>query len=104
MLPRIKTIWLEVEAIPLYKDQPLKKEVENFLNDNGFVNVISTVNHIAGDQFWINMEYLRYKKRRVRRKLFIIKMNNINIKNSILTFIRMTRYKLKIRTRLKKLF
>ncbi len=29
---KIKMVWMEVENIPLYKNQPLKNEVEHFIN------------------------------------------------------------------------
>lgn len=54
MLKNIRSIWLEVEAVELYKGQPLKSDVENFMKKNGFIKLIDTVNEVAGDQFYIN--------------------------------------------------
>jgi FkbM family methyltransferase len=56
-IERIKLIWLEVEAIELYKDQPLKKEVEKFMSDHNFYKIKDTVDSIAGDQLYINLNH-----------------------------------------------
>lgn len=58
----IKMIWLEVENIDLYKNQPLKKDVENFMMSNGFSLIKDTVNNIAGDQLWVNYNFFMRKK------------------------------------------
>lgn len=62
MLSKIKMIWMEVENIELYKNQPLKTDVESFLKKNGFTKVKDTVNQIAGDQLWVNLNYFPKKK------------------------------------------
>ena len=59
---RTKAIWLEVENIELYKNQPLKKEIEKFMKNNGFYLVKSTVNNIAGDQLYINSRLVSHAK------------------------------------------
>ncbi|MDB5145726.1 MAG: hypothetical protein JWQ66_4439 [Mucilaginibacter sp.] len=51
---KIKSIWLEVEKISLYENQPLKRDVELFMKANGFVKIIDTVGNISGDQFYVN--------------------------------------------------
>jgi FkbM family methyltransferase len=61
-LSKVKMIWLEVENISLYKDQPLKNEVELFLMSNNFHKIKDTVNHIAGDQLWVNFDFFPLKK------------------------------------------
>lgn len=53
MLKKIKAIFLEVEAIELYKNQPLKKDIERFMLSNGFIKVVDTVDKVSGDQLWI---------------------------------------------------
>jgi FkbM family methyltransferase len=58
MLQHISTIWMEVERVALYKHQPLKHDVEKFMRDHGFELVLSTVSHIAGDQFWVNRSFV----------------------------------------------
>ena len=54
---KVKIIWMEVEAIRLYKNQPLKDEVEYFMNNKNFINVLDTVNQVSGDQLYINSLY-----------------------------------------------
>jgi FkbM family methyltransferase len=58
----IKMIWLEVENMELYKNQPLKNDVEVYLSSKGFIKIKDTVNHIAGDQLWVNYNYFPRKK------------------------------------------
>jgi FkbM family methyltransferase len=58
----IKMIWLEVENMELYKNQPLKSDVESFLNQNGFHKIKDTVNAVSGDQLWVNYYYFPRKK------------------------------------------
>ena len=60
-ISKIKMIWLEVENIELYKNQPLASDVEHFLLVNGFSKIKDTVNHIAGDQLWVNYTYFPKK-------------------------------------------
>ena len=57
-------IWLEVEAIELYKGQPLKKDIEHFLTGNGFIKIEDTVYSESGDQFWVRREYIYKEKGR----------------------------------------
>lgn len=57
MLKNIKSIWLEVEKVPLYEGQALKTDIENFLIKNNFKLILNKVNHIAGDQFWVRQDY-----------------------------------------------
>lgn len=42
MMEHIRAVWLEVERIALYEDQPLKDEVEAFMRRPGFVLAFST--------------------------------------------------------------
>lgn len=56
-LKRIKMIWMEVEAIELYRGQPLKEEVEIFMSKNGFDLIKDTVNDVSGDQLYINRRF-----------------------------------------------
>ncbi|PWG05288.1 FkbM family methyltransferase [Polaribacter aquimarinus] len=57
MLKNVKSIWLEVEKVPLYEGQALKSDIEEFLINNNFKLILSKVNHIAGDQFWVRQDY-----------------------------------------------
>lgn len=72
-IENIKSIWLEVESRPLYKNQPLKNDIENFLVEKGFSKVFEEVNSTAGDQLYVNTKYFSdFKKYN----------NNINQPNS----------------------
>lgn len=55
-LRRIKLIWMEVEEVSLYEQQPLKPEVQSFMAKNGFVKVKDTVNDISGDQLYVRAD------------------------------------------------
>ena len=61
-LEKIKLIWLEVESIELYKGQPLKNDVEQFMTKWNFINIIDTVDNISGDQLYVNRNYFSDKK------------------------------------------
>jgi FkbM family methyltransferase len=61
-LKQIKMIWLEVEAIQLYKNQPLKNDVANFMQLNNFVNILDTVNEVSGDQLYVNLSFFSNQK------------------------------------------
>lgn len=60
----INMIWLEVEAVELYKGQPLKHDIENFMKQNSFLKLEDTVYTTAGDQFWARKEYILAQKGR----------------------------------------
>ena len=61
-LKKIKMIWLEVEAIELYKNQPLKDDVAVFMHENNFVNILDTVSNVSGDQLYINLAFFSPQK------------------------------------------
>lgn len=71
-IQKIGIIWMEVESLPFYKDQPLKKNVELFMKKNGFLKVKDTVNTISGDQLYIRKILLRGKNNLVKYYLKII--------------------------------
>jgi FkbM family methyltransferase len=48
-LDKIKMIWLEVEMVELYKGQPLKNSVVQFLNNNNFEIIKDTCTTVSGD-------------------------------------------------------
>ncbi len=52
-LDKIKMIWLEVGIVELYKGQPLKNSVIEFLNNNGFEIIKDTCNNVSGDMLCI---------------------------------------------------
>ncbi|MEZ5054534.1 MAG: FkbM family methyltransferase [Chitinophagales bacterium] len=59
---QIKMIWLEVEAEELYKGQPLEKDIANFMLQHHFVKIEDTVYTTAGDQFWVQRDFIINKK------------------------------------------
>ncbi|NNC50949.1 MAG: FkbM family methyltransferase [Flaviramulus sp.] len=61
-LKNIKTMWLEVSEVELYKNQPLRKDIESFMKSNGFCLVKSEIENKVGDQFYVNKKYFRYFK------------------------------------------
>jgi FkbM family methyltransferase len=69
LIKNIKVIWLEVEAIPLYEQQPLKKDVEEFMLMNNFYCLKDTVDDVSGDQLYINLDY--FSKNTVLLRLFL---------------------------------
>jgi FkbM family methyltransferase len=53
LLDRVRAIWMEVEAIPLYRGQPLKPEIEAFMTGHGFKVRKDTVGRVSGDQLYV---------------------------------------------------
>ncbi len=60
-IDRIHAIWMEVEHIALYKNQPLRKEVEAFMKANGFKLLKFRVGGFSGDQLYVNQNFLKAK-------------------------------------------
>lgn len=54
LISGISALWLEVEAVEIYEGQPIKNEVENFLAKARFIKILDTVDHVSGDQLWLN--------------------------------------------------
>ncbi|MGF1533305.1 MAG: FkbM family methyltransferase [Bernardetiaceae bacterium] len=57
MMRAVKCIWMEVEEIELYKNQPLRPEVERFMQKLGFLKYYDTVGSISGDQFYVQRRF-----------------------------------------------
>lgn len=55
----IKIIWLEVADFELYEGQPLTKDIEQFMKDNNFTIIHSSIIHGVGDQFYVNKKYFK---------------------------------------------
>jgi FkbM family methyltransferase len=62
IIHNIKAIYLEVEAISLYKDQPLKHEIERFMAAKKFKKIKDTVGKVSGDQLYINTRFFESDK------------------------------------------
>lgn len=58
-LHKIKSVWLEVSDYTLYKNQPLRKDVENFMINHGFYLIKSDLEFGIGDQFYLNKSYFK---------------------------------------------
>lgn len=66
LLGSVKAVWMEVEAVPLYRGQPLQRDVETFMKARGFVKVKDTVDTIAGDQLYIRPAFFgRWQRARL---------------------------------------
>jgi FkbM family methyltransferase len=59
LISRIKAVWTEVERIPLYAGQPLKSDVERFMEDHAFLKLKDTVGAVSGDQLFVNRALVR---------------------------------------------
>ncbi len=99
----LKSIWLEVEAIPLYKGQPIRKDVEAYFRAKGYVKVIDTVDKVAGDQFWCNAEWIIEKMGKPWLDQKKEEISALEASRKI-TIVQRIRNKVQLRTRLKKLF
>jgi len=53
-LSRIKAIWLEVENVELYENQPLANDVEFYMTNAGFVKILDKVHKVSGDQLYVH--------------------------------------------------
>ena len=56
-LTEVKAVWMEVEKRELYKNQPLKKEVEDFMEQHGFFVSMEEMDKTAGDQLYLNSRF-----------------------------------------------
>ncbi len=56
LLLDLRAIWLEVEAVPLYRDQPLARDIERYLSHCGLHKAKDTVGEMSGDQLWIRAD------------------------------------------------
>jgi FkbM family methyltransferase len=59
-LKKAKAVWLEVENVELYKGQALKKDIEQFMKEHGFIKLVDTVGEVDGDQFYLNVSNLNF--------------------------------------------
>lgn len=68
-IKKIKLIWMEVEAVELYKNQPLKNDVEHYMKHHDFIKVLDTIIGISGDQLYVNKHYFSKKEIKKIRSL-----------------------------------
>ena len=66
---------MEVEAKPLYKDQPLKKDVERYMKGHGFEIRLDQVGKVSGDQLYVNTRFYPRSSLRTRalRRIGLVK-------------------------------
>jgi FkbM family methyltransferase len=55
----IDLIWMEVSSLDIYKDQPLKKEVNDYMKRFGFFKALDIGDHVTGDELWIRKAYMK---------------------------------------------
>lgn len=72
-LRKIKVIWLEVSDISLYKYQPLRTDIEQFMNNSGFKLIKTELKDNFGDQMYINQSYFREVSFVLFKKIFRVK-------------------------------
>lgn len=59
IIKNIKAIWLEVSEIELYKNQPLRPDIEEFMKLNDFELIKTKIEGQIGDQFYINKKFFK---------------------------------------------
>lgn len=52
ILSSLRMIWLEIACVELYDGQPLKGDVERYIESKGFKKIIDRYNRREGDQLW----------------------------------------------------
>lgn len=69
----IKAIWLEVSNFEFYQDQPLKKDVQKFMDEHGFKLMIDRLGQRTyGDQLYINVKYFSSFRIKLYRAIDLI--------------------------------
>ncbi|MFA6246597.1 MAG: FkbM family methyltransferase [Mucilaginibacter sp.] len=58
-IQKIKMIWLEISETALYKDQPLRQDIEKFMETHSFKLLKSQVENGVGDQLYMNNRYFK---------------------------------------------
>jgi FkbM family methyltransferase len=89
----INAIWLEVEHIALYKDQPLHQDIESFMQRHGFILTKFRVGGFSGDQLYVNKEFI--KKTKGSSTLSLLEFKSSVLRSSL--FIAVNRYLRKLR-------
>lgn len=68
-LTSVAALWLEITRQPLYQDQPLKGEVQRFMEQHGFLLLREIMNGIEGDQLYVNRRFRSLWRYRAARWL-----------------------------------
>ena len=90
-LKNIKMIWLEVSLVEFYENQPLKNNIIDFLNKNGFIVLKEACSHMGGDVLFLNENFKQlslciptYNSSSFFEKSFIKVLNNSIVKEIII--------------------
>jgi FkbM family methyltransferase len=90
LISGIKCIWLEVESVSLYKNQPLRKEVESFMHAHNFVLAKFRIGGFSGDQFYVQKDFILAHGG--GSSLFYLNLKSIFLRNDFVVLIsRITR-------------
>jgi FkbM family methyltransferase len=54
----IDIIWMEVSSVDIYKDQPLKREVNDYMKSFGYFKALDIGDYVTGDELWIRKAYM----------------------------------------------
>lgn len=89
LINTIKAVWLEVGSVELYKSQPLKHDIEIFMQHHGFIKVTDTVSDVTGDQFYVNRKMIsQVTLLRYRINANLVPFLKIKIKKLAMPFFR----------------
>ncbi len=80
ILKQIHCIWLEVENVSLYQDQPLRNKIQTFMKSHNFILIRYDHRYYSGDQFYVNRKFIEKTKearilKKLLRKEFFIKIS-----------------------------
>jgi FkbM family methyltransferase len=74
----IKSIWLEVSKVALYKNQALAEDINDFMSRNNFVLVKDCLTEIQGDRLYISknffLNYIEISRHFNKKKTFLKKV------------------------------
>lgn len=82
-IENIKAIWLEVADVELYKNQPLRLDIENYMKTNNFYLLKTEIDSGFGDQFYINKNHFKIFSF-FSKFIFFKKSKNISTKKVII--------------------
>lgn len=82
-IKNIKAIWLEVTDVELYKNQPLRLDIENYMKANNFYLVKTDIDAGCGDQLYINKNHFKIFSF-FSRFIYFKKSKNISTKSVVI--------------------
>lgn len=80
LLSQVASIWLEVENVSLYKNQPLRHKIQSFMKSHDFMLIRYDHRYYAGDQFYVNRKFIKRERgikeiNKFRRREFWVNLN-----------------------------